>query len=355
MAATRKELLESIAELISDYREGEVACPTVAHVNRWVKQFDADAQEPILAEMVHVLDKTYFPKKSVVEFLEVMATHKKVAGDAPEAYWSGIKFLRIQDGGNSQKSMLSLFAKVLKEKFGLTLDTCGTDAGPFFYLDDALFTGNRLLNDFRVWLADGAPKKSTVHAITIACHTGGWQYAHKNVQKAAANNGKTIDLTGRACIQLANAWDEKDKSDVLWPTALPDDPDVAQYEEMLKAAGYPPQLRTPGGVGSKAIFSSDAGRQVLEQQFLKYGAQIKRMCPQLNEYMRPLGNCVMKTLGFGTLIVTYRNCPNNCPLALWADDPWYPLFPRRTNTDTSIKQLTSLLGRWPTGKGRGNG
>ena len=301
MTANRQELLQSISDQIADYREGVVLRPTPKHVDRWVSQFDADAQESILAEMVHVLGKTYFPKKSVIEFLEIMATHKKVAGDDPAAYWAGIKFVRIQGGGNSQKAMLGIFAKVLKAKFGLTLDDCGTDAGPFFYLDDALFTGNRLLNDFRPWLANGAPKKSTVHAITIACHTGGWHYAHKNVQKAAAMNGKTIDLTGRACIQLANDWGEKDRSDVLWPTALPDDADVAEYAEILKAAGFPPQLRTPGHVGGKAIFSSETGRQVLEQQFLKYGVRIRKMCPHLNEYMRPLGNCVMKTLGFGAL------------------------------------------------------
>jgi hypothetical protein len=45
------------------------------------------------------------------------------------------------------------------------------------------------------------------------------------------------------------------------------------------------------------------------------------------------------TLGFGSLIVTYRNCPNNAPLALWVDHPWYPLFPRTTNTDTQLKKM----------------
>lgn len=55
------------------------------------------------------------------------------------------------------------------------------------------------------------------------------------------------------------------------------------------------------------------------------------MCPYLNEYQRPLGNMVLETLGFGSMLVTFRNCPNNSPLALWAGDPWYPLFPRKVN------------------------
>jgi hypothetical protein len=40
---------------------------------------------------------------------------------------------------------------------------------------------------------------------------------------------------------------------------------------------------------------------------------------------------VLQTVGFGALIVTFRNCANNCPLGFWVDDPWYPLFPRKTN------------------------
>jgi hypothetical protein len=41
----------------------------------------------------------------------------------------------------------------------------------------------------------------------------------------------------------------------------------------------------------------------------------------------------LETLGFGSLIVTFRNCPNNAPLAFWVDSPWYPLFPRTTNSN----------------------
>ena len=54
---------------------------------------------------------------------------------------------------------------------------------------------------------------------------------------------------------------------------------------------------------------------------------------------------ILESLGFGSLVVTFRNCPNNAPLALWAGDPWYPLFPRRTNTDTSIKQFMATLAK----------
>lgn len=37
-----------------------------------------------------------------------------------------------------------------------------------------------------------------------------------------------------------------------------------------------------------------------------------------------------KEKGFGAMVVTYRNCPNNCPVALWwSVDSFVPLFPRK--------------------------
>jgi hypothetical protein len=103
---------------------------------------------------------------------------------------------------------------------------------------------------------------------------------------------------------------------------------MAEYVQALR---YPVMLRTPGNLGENGFYSSEEGRDVLEQEFLKAGLHIRSICPYLNEFQRPLGNTVLDTLGFGSLFVTFRNCPNNAPLALWAGAPWYPLFPRKTN------------------------
>lgn len=89
-------------------------------------------------------------------------------------------------------------------------------------------------------------------------------------------------------------------------------------------------------MGAAGLFSGENGRGLVEQEFLKAGVGIRDQSPYLTKYQRPLGNSVLETLGFGSMIVTYRNCPNNAPLALWAGDPWYPLFPRKTNTDTAL-------------------
>ena len=77
-------------------------------------------------------------------------------------------------------------------------------------------------------------------------------------------------------------------------------------------------------------FATHDGRVALEQAFVKAGVKIRNQSP-LNDYQRPLGNIVMESMGFGALFATYRNCPNNAPLALWAGSPWIPLLPRQNN------------------------
>ena len=108
------------------------------------------------------------------------------------------------------------------------------------------------------------------------------------------------------------------------------------YEHVLRVAGNP---------GAAGLFSSDAAKILLEQEFLKAGVYIRNICPNLSAVQRPLGHMTLETLGFGSLIVTYRNCPNNAPLAFWVDTPWYPLFPRTTNTQTAMRRMSADLTR----------
>ena len=59
--AERDDLLASIAATTVDYREGDLPAPTPEHVGRWINQFDAEVQLPILRELDHVLKQTYWP------------------------------------------------------------------------------------------------------------------------------------------------------------------------------------------------------------------------------------------------------------------------------------------------------
>ena len=335
--AERNELLVSIAETTVDYRQGAIESPTPEHVDRWVRQFDDCVQLPILQEMDHVLKKTYFSRERTKRFLRGLFETKKLVGDDPCAFWKSVKFLDIQGGGASQTEMLALFSEILEKGCGFQVDDCGAEADTFVYLDDGVFTGNRVRSDFEAWISKEALMKADVHIITIAIHSGGQYYANDMIERAVKSIGRENDIHFHWWSAIAPE-DRKlytDTSDVLRPTEIPDDDEVRAYVE---AMNHEPHLRNPGNIGGKEFFSSDVKRQILEQEFLKAGVKIRNLCPRIGDTQRPLGHMTLETLGFGSLIVTFRNCPNNAPLALWAGDPWYPLFCRKPNSEISQRE-----------------
>jgi len=332
--------INSIAITITDYRMGDLATPTPEHVSRWVNQFNVDVQLPILREMDHVLKKTYFSFKKVTQFLNIVLNSPKLTGADPSKFWNSVRFLNIQGGGNSQHDILAIFDKLLNDSYGININQYEGQPESFIYLDDAIFTGNRVLRDITTWLKNDAPNNAKVHIVSIALHNLGHYYAEERILKAANEAGKNISITFWSSVELEDRLAYTDSSDVLRPASIPNVPEVNQYVEAMK---FKPRLRTPGNTGSKNLFSSEQGRNLLEQEFLKAGVKIREMCPNLGNTQRPLGHMTLDTLGFGSLIVTFRNCPNNAPLALWVDVPWYPLFPRTTNTQTSTKRFMSMF------------
>ena len=324
----RSGLVKSIASTIVDYRAGEIDAPTPKHVENWIEQFDDEVQEPILEELDHVLKRTYMPKAAVQEFLSSLVSNKKLAGDDPCAFWGSVKFLDIQARGNSQREMLRTFASLLQEECNLEIEDCGGAPAAYLYLDDGIFTGNHIRNDINPWIQGAAPNVATVHVVTIALHRGGQYYAKTGVEEAAQHAQKKIDFHWWRCVEIEDRRAYVDSSDVLRPTSLPRDKLTKQYVQGLK---YPPVLKKRAVSETTSSSRPKKADTYLEQELLKAGTRIRSMCPNLNVYQRPLGNMVLEALGFGSLHVTFRNCPNNCPLAFSAGDPWYPLFPRKTN------------------------
>ena len=325
----RKELLEAVVEQIADYREGEIAPMNAAHVERWVRQFPVDAQEPMLTELAHVFSKTYFTRKNVKQFLSAIVSNESLTGGDPAGFWKNVGILNIQTAGNSQRDMLVVLDKALQKTCGIAVTQCGkAPISEYVYIDDVLFSGGRIKYDITNWIRDAAPQKAKVHIVTIAYHRLGQWRTETDIKAAAKDAGKTIELSWWRVFEIEDRKAYMANADVLRPTVIPADPATAEYVAGLK---LDPVLRVPGQVGALGFFSSEAGRSLLEQQFLVNGVRVRALCPHLNAFMRPLGNSMMGTTGFGSMIVTYRNCPNNAPLVLWAGDPWYPLFPRKTN------------------------
>lgn len=329
-APDRTALLSSIADTVSDYRQQEIAQPDVNHVERWVAQFDEVVQISILQEMDYLLKRTYFSRKQVESFLAGLVGLDKLVGDNPCEFWKTTGLLDIQRNGRSQRELLEMFDGILRKKCGIGIKDCSAHSGNYVYLDDAIFTGNTLSGDMSSWLKD-APQETHLTVIVMGVHTQGEAYAKRAIATDFRTSGKDIRIDCWRAINLENFRDERNRSDVFWPSQVPNDPATTAYVQKLTNAGHPPLLRDAGRMGQTKVFSAENGRDILEQAFLKAGARIREQNSQLNMYQRPLGNSVLQTLGFGAAIVTFRNCPNNCPLAFWVGTPWYPLFPRKAN------------------------
>jgi hypothetical protein len=322
------ELLQSIATTIADYRCGEIASPSPQHVDQWAQQFSASTRVAVLHELDHVLKRTYINRVSVEQFLAAVAAKPGLVGPDPRQYWQQANLLAIQQNGNSQREMLAMFAADLSSRYALDLRTCGSPTGPCFYLDDGLFTGNRILKDLSAWLPTVAGRAIDLHVVVMALHRGGRYYADNRIMQAASAVGVDLKITWWRAVEVEDRKSEINKSDVLRPCLLPADPSVQAHVQAMK---YPPVLRTQPSTGEHGLFSSPQARDLLEGELLSKGVEILRKCPNLGQYQRPLGNSVLETLGFGALHVTHRNCANNAPLAFWVGYPWYPLFPRKTN------------------------
>ncbi len=325
---TQTDFIKSIITTTADYYAFANHASVEAHINTWLQQFDESVRLPLLTEMDYVLKSTYFSKNKIISFLRGIINSKKIAGQDPCAFWKSVNFLDIQGGGTSQKDMLSLFSNELEAKYNFKIDDCGTAGGDFIYLDDFSFTGGRIIQDIKKWIVERAPQNAKLHIITIAKHAYGDYYTRKEIKKCIIDNNKDINFTWWNFMVLEDRRYYTDSSDVLRPTNIPDNDDIKEYAEAL---AYKPHLRNSGNVGGKNLFSSNAGRELLEQVFLKTGIEVREKCPLLTIRHRPLGYMSLETLGFGSMIVTYRNCPNNAPLALWVDSPWKPLFKRNNN------------------------
>lgn len=330
-------LLQSIANTTADYRAGELNAPTPEHVGRWVSQFAQDVRLPILREMDHVLKKTYFSKEWVKNFFADQIKYENLAGHDPCRFWKATYIFDIQQNGHSQSEIRQLFGSALFEQCGLSVDQCGEMGGDFLYIDDVVFTGERVKTDLSVWIQNSAPVEATVHILVIAAHCFGEWRCIDLLKKSASEAGKKIEFILWAAMRIENRKAYRGSSEVLWPSTLPEDEALAIY--MAQELRFPFEPRQPGVRIEHPFFSSEQGRQLLERELLLAGIRIRGFCKDPSRSLRPLGFSPFG-LGFGSTIVTFRNCPNNSPLAFWWGDPnapghhpfskWNPLFPRKT-------------------------
>ena len=333
MTSPRASLLEAIAQRVADYRQGEIPPITPDHVDRWVCQFAPADQITILGEMRALLQAYYVSREDARYFLAGFLGHPDVFGPDLRAGVQATRFLGIQRKGQSQADLLVLVDELLLAEYGLRLTECGAQPRAYVYLDDCLFSGETALQDLKDALHSFAPR-TTLHLVVVAAYWRGLDRLRSELDRLAHQAQVTVKYW--RAHEFYDVPDVPTRYDALWPRPSAANEAVQAYIKTLFKR-RPRDLFRPDGVPFEdTLFSSATARDVVERAFVQAGARLVLQSKVPNPYQRPLGYEKEATLGFGAFLVTYRNCPNNCPLVLWwgVANRWYPLFPRKTNAET---------------------
>jgi len=326
----------SLSEIIYDYRKGEIPPRTPEEILKWVNQFDETAREAVLEETTHILSKTYYSAEKWEQWIGALAIAKELCGADPCAFWTKTHLLDLQPQGNSQREMNQKFREILPTVCEAAQLQEHENARNFVYLDDGLYTGTRIRNDLQKWITEAAPAGASLHVIVPTMHSGGEFYVRNCLEESNAQTKKGLNIKLWRTKTLENRASYSYCADVLRPVAMIEDKAVQDFvASNLGFQKFPIRWRDSASCGRNGTFSSNEKRVILENQFLIYGSRIRMAETNLPKFARPLGYQNLETLGFGATTVTFRNCPNNCPLVFWVQGHWTPLFPRRANVSNS--------------------
>jgi len=175
--AYRNALLQSLAGTIADYRYGEIPTITPSHVEKWLNQFDMGDQLVILSEVDAIMKRFYFSKAHVKECLRRFIREDVIANKLPWSVLPRVRFLNVQKEGSSQGAMLQIVDEILREDYEYSLAWSGVEGvHTFIYIDDGLYTGNRLRYDLTegvdtpAWIQNEALPNCTLMIYTIVGH-----------------------------------------------------------------------------------------------------------------------------------------------------------------------------------------
>lgn len=328
-----EKLADELAKLLSDYRKPENLNPKVGNILKWVSQFSAENQSIILEEMIHVCKQRYLTEDEINEFLTGLVTNNKLTQNNP-SFWKNVSLLQIQQNGHSQRIMNEKFKQIVKKSTGIDITINDVTKEHFIHLDDFLFTGNRLKTDLSKWL-ETALQNAKLDIVYIGYYKNGQFNINKNLE---ANNPNNVKITFWRLMEMENNPNCQNVSETLLPTTSILELDgISDYIEIQPGYKLRDLKQKTGGYCGKSIFSSEKNRQILEKEFTIAGLKINSSIHDSSKkkYWKPLGISSYNGLGFGAMVFSYRNCPNNTPLALWWGDwdsnvIWYPLLQRKT-------------------------
>lgn len=313
--------IEELAAFVDEYRGARVSNAR-KHVRTWMQAFDEP--DRVGEELAHVLRSTFLTRdQAVAELGNWLANPKKVSRGLITS-WDEATFLDIAERGGSQHDVLDLLDE---EAVANGEEPIRSRSGErvYVYADDVSVHGMRALNDLTTWITHDAPAEFDLLILLERGLAGQETFVTNELRNRARRAGKTARIKWSCNETFTHA-------DCYFPSETIDTEELAAWRKEMAVAEIP--LRTDTGTGR--FFSSEENRRIIEAEFLTAGAKILANNRHLNprKYMRPLGNTIWSKstpLGLGVPVVTWRNCPNSAPLALWAEGIGTPLFPRRSN------------------------
>lgn len=345
----RNEMIENaskIADCLSDYKNNPISTESVMS---WAVQFDDDAQF-ILDETAHFIDKIYFSKSKVESILKKWILELRNDFDSWESFLKDVLFINTQEGKNgvekSQNALYNIISDIIKKETGKAIeDYISWHKKVYVYADDILASGNTLGDDVKEYIKRYNCKDKRFCCWVICCHS---------IQLERTLNSISIELTESfdspikdnlinnfRCEYMIDNGNRKlgqnDYQNRLFNCIEPLDSDLSR-EIMSSKERYGDDknvhLLSESEINEERFFTSFENRKRYTELILKTSNML------LEEFLlnradkptyRPLGftKSSSPSLGLGTLFITWRNIPNNCPFAFWGDvNGWKPLCSR---------------------------
>lgn len=366
---------DSVVSLVVDYSpiiSGEPWNVTKDGVIDWANQFGENALF-ILKETLSILNKVYLSKGKAIFILRDLANKYYQEFGSWELVCVNLSLLMLQkdSAGNpredkSQCIIVRMLRDIIMDESGLDiLDTNRFNEEKktvFLYLDDVLASGKTYRDDIVKWLKEDSRYQKVLSgeirldsfyfcthsiqqnnalwyiAIQFSSHRNDIFHAINSNFKASyiitngRKDGQSISLDN-SCLNFIFPIESECTRQCV-------ENDTARYEVGgVAKVNYRPQ-NFPGT--REILFSSPENRMKYEHLIFTKSVDILYSYEEAERkpWFKPLGltNRTDKSFGLGTLFVSWRNIPNNCPLAFWCQgkikngEPfWKPLF-RRNNT-----------------------
>ncbi len=354
----RNDAVAKLASIIKDYRKDELRINLDAdHVEKWLSQFTPENQDVILTETLHIFESWYFDNNKIDNMLDNMVDYlcKKYKVKHTSELFKIISFVNIQEDGASQSFLLSRLIDRIGEQYAVSVKTdISEEISHYVYLDDGLYTGKRSRKDLSDCLYSLSPN-TNLDAFYIVAGTRSLQYVKGVAYKLAKELNISLEIFAWKLIynnkSIERVFHQNQLEELyeanhfcLWPIQV-DNEKIKLYYEHLKTLGNNYEksaYRTSPWRNNKGIFTSVENREIVETEFLIRGIEILEKVNE-NKGLYPLGFNLWPSFGFGSFCAFNTNISNSCPLVLWWGnlekngsvlDYWYPLLPRRTNTET---------------------